>query len=99
MAAFKKERSLMRWSKLESSVAKATRYVGQLFNMYPIDRSSHSLMPTYFIPHMLSLVLTINAQALLKHILTESDKLVLSYFSVSLAAQGGYAIAANYGTR
>ncbi|KAG9217939.1 hypothetical protein CCMSSC00406_0008580 [Pleurotus cornucopiae] len=81
MAAFKKERSLMRWSKLESSVAKTT-----------------SLMPTYFIPHMLNLVLTINAQALLKHILTESDKLVLSYFSLSLAAQGGYAIAANYGS-
>ncbi|KDQ24089.1 hypothetical protein PLEOSDRAFT_1025211, partial [Pleurotus ostreatus PC15] len=40
----------------------------------------------------------INAQALLKHILTESDKLVLSYFSLSLAAQGGYAIAANYGS-
>ncbi|KAF9489875.1 Rft-1-domain-containing protein [Pleurotus eryngii] len=81
VTAFKKERSLMRWSKLKSNAAKGT-----------------SLMPTYFIPRMLNLALTINAQALLKHILTESDKLVLSYFSVSLAAQGGYAIAANYGS-
>ncbi|KAF4586492.1 Oligosaccharide translocation protein rft1 [Pleurotus pulmonarius] len=63
------------------------------------DRSSLlSLMPTYFIPRMVNLAFTINAQALLKHVLTESDKLVLSSFSVSLAAQGGYAIAANYGS-
>lgn len=67
--------------------------------MLPTDQrnATCSLMPTYFIPRMINLALTINAQALLKHVLTESDKLVLSYFSVSLAAQGGYAIAANYG--
>ncbi|KAJ8521681.1 hypothetical protein ONZ45_g1656 [Pleurotus djamor] len=45
----------------------------------------------------LTLALTINAQSILKHVLTEGDKLVLSYFS-PLDGQGGYAIAANYGS-
>jgi len=36
-------------------------------------------------------------QSLVKHFLTEGDKMLLSYFS-PLRDQGGYAIAVNYGS-
>lgn len=44
----------------------------------------------------LSLASSLTAQSLVKHLLTEGDKVVLSYFS-PLQDQAGYALAANYG--
>jgi hypothetical protein len=44
----------------------------------------------------LHLSLTMTGQSLVKHILTEGDKIILSWWS-SLQNQGGYAIAVNYG--
>ncbi|KAJ7273072.1 Rft protein-domain-containing protein [Mycena rebaudengoi] len=43
------------------------------------------------------LSLTMTSQSLIKHFLTEGDKLVLGWFS-PLRDQGGYAIAVNYGS-
>lgn len=40
---------------------------------------------------------TMTWQSLVKHVLTEGDKLILSWFS-PLQDQGGYALAVNYGT-
>ncbi|KAL0952359.1 hypothetical protein HGRIS_006638 [Hohenbuehelia grisea] len=51
----------------------------------------------YFDLDLLKLSMTLNAQFVLKHILTEGDKVVLSWYS-PLAEQGGYAVAANYGS-
>lgn len=42
------------------------------------------------------LSMTMTGQSVIKHILTEGDKMVLSFFS-PLEDQGGYAIALNYG--
>lgn len=50
----------------------------------------------YFDPDMLRLSLTMTSQSLIKHVLTEGDKLILSWLS-PLQDQGGYAIAVNYG--
>ncbi|KAF9006927.1 Rft protein-domain-containing protein [Cyathus striatus] len=46
---------------------------------------------------LLRLSLTMTSQSLVKHFLTEGDKLILSWFS-PLQDQGGYAIAVNYGS-
>ncbi|KAL0957775.1 hypothetical protein HGRIS_001552 [Hohenbuehelia grisea] len=46
---------------------------------------------------LLNLSMMLNAQFVLKHILTEGDKVVLSWYS-PMAEQGGYAVAANYGS-
>jgi hypothetical protein len=46
----------------------------------------------------LHLSLTMTGQSLVKHILTEGDKFILSWWS-PLEGQGGYAIAVNYGAR
>ncbi|KAJ7702201.1 Rft protein-domain-containing protein [Mycena rosella] len=43
------------------------------------------------------LSLTMTSQSVIKHVLTEGDKLVLGWFS-PLRDQGGYAIAVNYGS-
>ncbi|KAH6904536.1 RTF domain-containing protein [Coprinopsis sp. MPI-PUGE-AT-0042] len=43
------------------------------------------------------LSMTMTGQSVIKHILTEGDKMVLSFFS-PLEDQGGYAIALNYGS-
>ncbi|KIM90067.1 hypothetical protein PILCRDRAFT_2299 [Piloderma croceum F 1598] len=50
-----------------------------------------------FDPQILRLSLTMTAQSLFKHVLTEGDKLILSWAS-PLQDQGGYAIAVNYGS-
>jgi Rft protein len=42
------------------------------------------------------LSMTMTGQSVIKHVLTEGDKMVLSFFS-PLEDQGGYAIALNYG--
>lgn len=53
--------------------------------------------PSYFFdPRLLRLSMTMTSQSLVKHFLTEGDKLILSYFS-PLQDQGGYAVAVNYG--
>lgn len=49
-----------------------------------------------FDPESLRLSFTMTAQSVFKHILTEGDKLVLSWLS-PLQDQGGYAVAVNYG--
>ncbi|KAH0579724.1 hypothetical protein H2248_002564 [Termitomyces sp. 'cryptogamus'] len=51
----------------------------------------------FFDPELLRLSLTMTSQSLVKHFLTEGDKLILSYFS-PLEDQGGYAVAVNYGS-
>lgn len=50
-----------------------------------------------FDPEILRLSFTMTLQSVVKHVLTEGDKFVLSWFS-PLQDQGGYAIAVNYGT-
>ena len=44
----------------------------------------------------MQLALTMTSQSVVKHFLTEGDKLILSWFS-PLQDQGGYAVAVNYG--
>ncbi|KAG5646159.1 hypothetical protein DXG03_004212 [Asterophora parasitica] len=51
----------------------------------------------YFDPETLRLSLTMTSQSIIKHFLTEGDKLILSWFS-PLQDQGGYAVAVNYGS-
>ncbi|KAG6878046.1 hypothetical protein C0993_000369 [Termitomyces sp. T159_Od127] len=51
----------------------------------------------FFDPGLLRLSMTMTSQSLIKHFLTEGDKLILSYFS-PLQDQGGYAVAVNYGS-
>ncbi|KAG2348602.1 Rft-1-domain-containing protein [Suillus weaverae] len=51
----------------------------------------------YFDVSSLHLSLTMTGQSIVKHILTEGDKIILSGWS-SLQGQGGYAIAVNYGS-
>lgn len=50
----------------------------------------------FFDPVVLKLSLTMTSQSVVKHFLTEGDKLILSWFS-PLQDQGGYAVAVNYG--
>lgn len=47
--------------------------------------------------NLLKLALTMMSQSVIKHFLTEGDKMVLSWYS-PLRDQGGYAIAVNYGS-
>ncbi|KAF9482555.1 Rft-1-domain-containing protein [Pholiota conissans] len=56
-----------------------------------------AFLSTYFDSTALQLSLTLTLQSLVKHFLTEGDKLILSWFS-PLSDQGGYAIAVNYGS-
>ncbi|KDQ21977.1 hypothetical protein PLEOSDRAFT_1051491, partial [Pleurotus ostreatus PC15] len=51
----------------------------------------------YFDLPLLKLSMILNEQFVLKHILTEGDKVVLSCY-IPMAEQGGYALAANYGS-
>ncbi|TFK48340.1 Rft-1-domain-containing protein [Heliocybe sulcata] len=48
-------------------------------------------------PELLNLSLTFTSQSLIKHVLTEGDKLIVSRLS-PLDDQGGYAVAVNYGS-
>ncbi|SJL06494.1 uncharacterized protein ARMOST_09833 [Armillaria ostoyae] len=52
---------------------------------------------TFFDPTILKLSMTMTSQSVVKHFLTEGDKVILSWFS-PLQDQGGYAIALNYGS-
>ncbi|KAH9915249.1 Rft-1-domain-containing protein [Epithele typhae] len=51
----------------------------------------------YFDPGLFSLSMAMTGQSLIKHFLTEGDKFLVSRLS-PLADQGGYAVAANYGS-
>ncbi|KAF9477448.1 Rft-1-domain-containing protein, partial [Pholiota conissans] len=61
----------------------------------PVPKAT--FLSTYFDPVALQLSFTLTLQSLVKHFLTEGDKLILSWFS-PLRDQGGYAIAVNYGS-
>ena len=50
----------------------------------------------FFDPELLHLSGAMTAQSVVKHFLTEGDKLLISRLS-PLADQGGYAVASNYG--
>lgn len=45
---------------------------------------------------LFKLAATVTGQSVVKHVLTEGDKFILSWFS-PLQDQGGYALAVNYG--
>ena len=53
-------------------------------------------MDAFFDPELLHLSGAMTAQSVVKHFLTEGDKLLISRLS-PLADQGGYAVASNYG--
>jgi hypothetical protein len=50
----------------------------------------------YFDPKTFRFCITTTSQSIFKHILTEGDKVILTWLS-PLQDQGGYAIAVNYG--
>ncbi|KAF8894999.1 Rft protein-domain-containing protein [Gymnopilus junonius] len=56
-----------------------------------------SLLMNYIDKDILYLTFTMTSQSLVKHFLTEGDKVILSWFS-PLQDQGGYALAVNYGS-
>lgn len=64
--------------------------------LQPKKISSSSGLLAHVDQDTLHLSFTMTLQSLVKHVLTEGDKLVLSWFS-PLRDQGGYAIAVNYG--
>jgi len=66
--------------------------VSSLVNGVVLTFNSHKLDLQLF-----RLSATMTWQSLVKHVLTEGDKLILSWFS-PLQDQGGYALAVNYGT-
>lgn len=58
-----------------------------------VDRSTTEY---YFDSELLKLSMAMTAQSVVKHLLTEGDKFIVSRIS-SLEDQGGYAVASNYG--
>jgi oligosaccharide translocation protein RFT1 len=80
-------------TKLTDSRRYVTNFAGWMVQLM----NEISRLPTYFEPEMFRLSLTMTSQSLVKHLLTEGDKLILSRFS-PLQDQGGYAIAVNYGS-
>jgi oligosaccharide translocation protein RFT1 len=63
----------------------------------PMTGRTTTKLSMYFDPIMLRLSFAMTSQSILKHFLTEGDKMMLSTFS-PLHDQGGFAIAANYGS-
>lgn len=57
---------------------------------------SMHLRKVLFEPELLRLSTAMTAQSVVKHFLTEGDRLIVSKFS-PLKDQGGYAVATNYG--
>ncbi|KAJ3904398.1 Rft protein-domain-containing protein [Lentinula edodes] len=62
-----------------------------------ITRMEKNPSGIYFNHDVLALSMTMTSQSLVKHLLTEGDKFILSWFS-PLQDQGGYALAVNYGS-
>lgn len=65
-------------------------------NPFPFTNRSACRAWHTFDPELLRLALTMTSQSVVKLLLTEGDKAMLSWFS-PLQDQGGYAIAVNYG--
>ena len=61
------------------------------------ELASVSTEKKYFDPTLFNLSVAMTGQSLVKHFLTEGDKFLVSRLS-PLADQGGYAVAANYGS-
>lgn len=78
-------------------VVYAAKFGGFMWLKKPKARASSAGKEGYFDKGLLNLSATMTAQSVIKHVLTEGDKLMLTFFS-PLQDQGGYAIAANYGT-
>lgn len=74
---------------------KADKYVVVSFTIYHL-LIDHDRRDGLLDGHILKLALTMMSQSVIKHFLTEGDKMVLSWYS-PLRDQGGYAIAVNYG--
>ncbi|KAG1754150.1 Rft protein-domain-containing protein [Suillus lakei] len=75
-----------------------TRLATRQSSRVTASRSTFYLIASqYFDVSSLYLSLTMTGQSLVKHILTEGDKIILSWLS-PLDGQGGYAIAVNYGS-
>ncbi|CAA7261928.1 unnamed protein product [Cyclocybe aegerita] len=72
-------------------------YLGSEYVRPKSPSSSKPSLLSYFDHDVLRLSLTMTTQSLVKHFLTEGDKMILSWFS-PLHDQGGYAIAVNYGS-
>lgn len=75
-----------------------TRLTTQQSSNAATSRSTfYRIASRYFDISSLRLSLTMTGQSIVKHILTEGDKIILSWWS-PLDGQGGYAIAVNYGS-
>ncbi|CAD6887626.1 unnamed protein product [Tilletia laevis] len=68
-----------------------------LWPVAPVRSSAKDRQATYFDAATLSLTWVLVKQSMLKHVLTESDKLAVARIG-SLTDQGGYALASNYGS-
>ncbi|KAM5479168.1 Oligosaccharide translocation protein rft1 [Microsporum audouinii] len=68
------------------------------FNLYPVRINyTHTNFISSFIPqHLVTLSMNLYFQSVAKHILTQSDSVILASLS-SLEIQGQYALASNYG--
>lgn len=71
----------------------------RLKGKYPRPASIHADEPREkrFDPSTVSLAVANTRQSLIKHVLTEGDRITVSRIS-PLEDQGGYAVAMNYGT-
>lgn len=78
------------------SVTKGDRYVLQV-QIYQRTDTVHSTDALFFEPVLFRLSVAMTGQSIVKHFLTEGDKFLVSRLS-PLADQGGYAVAANYGS-
>lgn len=66
------------------------------FLITAVRSTFYRIASQYFDVSSLHLSLTMTGQSIVKHILTEGDKIILSWYS-PLQDQGGYAVAVNYG--
>ncbi|KAI5452872.1 Oligosaccharide translocation protein rft1 [Naganishia albida] len=63
--------------------------------LLPSTKTSSSLVWPYIYPHHLKLLIALLGQSIIKHFLTEADRIVVAWAS-PLEDQGGYAVASNY---
>ncbi|KAJ7590923.1 Rft-1-domain-containing protein [Mycena floridula] len=90
-------------SHTETSLALLSFAAGQLtyattvLGMYTWYYGPPRVWPKHMDPSLLTLSMTLTLQSVIKHLLTEGDKLILSWYS-SLEDQSGYALAVNYGS-
>ncbi|KAF8966965.1 Rft protein-domain-containing protein [Flammula alnicola] len=72
-------------------------YLGAGYMRPKLPSAAGNTVLAYIDQEALHLSFTMTLQSLVKHFLTEGDKMILSWFS-PLRDQGGYAIAVNYGS-